>query len=65
MNKNCQNDSTCHYIAYLSRKYSSAPRQKLSQGGVCNQVSLKSSEVISFVAITDSDKKETKEETDN
>ena len=60
MNKSCQNDSTRHYIAFLSRKYSSVPRQQLSQNGICNQVSLKSSVVTSFIAISETDKKETK-----
>ena len=60
MNKNGQNDSTRHYITFLSRKYSAVSCQSLSRNNICNQVSLKSSAAPSFIAITEPDKKEIK-----
>lgn len=62
MNKDVTNDSTRHYIAFLSRKYS-AVTQSLQKNDICNQVLLKSSFATAFVAVDESDQNNSKEKT--
>ena len=60
MNKNVTNDSTRHYIAFLSRKYSVAT-QSPQKNEICNQVLLKSSFATAFVAVNEPDPNNSKE----